>query len=152
MTGVSTGHREGSDAGRRAVALASFRNAVYLRGMTAARLIRLLTILALLLAPLSMVDKRAAMAMPSAPAAAMHHAGSADRPAHCPDMAGSSQDETAPDRDCLVDCAISCSAIPAAGSAMVNQPMATSVAQPLPLLGLVSGLHPESDPPPPRFA
>ena len=152
MTGVSTGRRERWDAGRRAVALASFRNAVYLRGMTAARLIRLLTILVLLLAPLSMVDKRAAMAMPSAPDAAMHHVGNADEPAHCAEMAGTSQDETAPDRDCLIDCAISCSAIPAAGSASVDQPLATSMAQPLPLVGLVSGLHPESDPPPPRFA
>ena len=151
MTGLSARHHEGSTAPRRAIALASLASTAYLRGMTA-RLIRLLAILALLLAPLGMVGNRAAMAMPSVPNAAMHHAGNAEQPAHCADMAGPSEDETAPDRDCLIDCAIACSAIPAAGSTMADQPLAISVAQPLLRLGLVSGLHPESDPPPPRIS
>lgn len=125
---------------------------VYLRGMTAARLVRLLTLLALLLAPLTMVGEHAAMAMPATPATSAHHEGSAAEAGHCAGMGGQSEDEKAPDRDCLIDCAIACSAIPAVGSGMTDQPIRVAIAQPLPLVGRMSGLHPESDPPPPRIA
>lgn len=132
--------------------IASLSFEVYLRGMTAARLIRLLTILALLLAPLGMIGEHAAMAM-TAPEASAHHAGDAAQAGHCAGMTGQSEDEKkAPDRDCLIDCAIACSAIPAVGNMMGDQPMPAALAQPRPLAGRMSGLHPESDPPPPRIA
>jgi putative hemolysin len=124
---------------------------VYLRGIMAARLIRLLTMFALLLAPLTMVGEHAAMAMPAAQDASAHHAAPADQAGHCAKMGGQSEDETTPDSDCLIACAIACSAIPAVGSHMADRPLPVALAQPLSLVGRISGLHPESDPPPPRI-
>ncbi len=125
----------------------------YLRAMVARRLVRILTMLALLLAPLSMIGGHAAMAMPVAASAASHHEQASDQSAHCADMGGETQDDdgTSPD-DCLTDCAVACSAIPVLGSAMTDLAMAPAMAQPLPLVGRVRGLHPESADPPPRIA
>lgn len=132
--------------------IASRARAPYLSGMTAARLVRLLTIFAVLLAPLSMVGERAAMAMPAGPEASAHHSAGPSRAGHCAEMSGQSEDEKAPDTQCLIDCAIACSAIPAGGSQMADQSMPVVMVQPQPLVGRLSGLHPESDPPPPRIA
>ena len=110
--------------------------------------------LALLLAPLSMMSGHAAMAMPAVADAASHHEQAASPSAHCAEMAGESQDDDGGSKsgDCLTDCAVACSAIPALGSIMADQPMAPAMARPLPLVGRVRGLHPESADPPPRVA
>jgi hypothetical protein len=110
--------------------------------------------LALLFAPLSMIGGHAAMAMPAAPAAASHHEQSADASVHCAEAGESARDETrgSEEGDCLTDCAVTCSAIPALGSAMTQPPMPPALARPLALAGLVRGLHPESADPPPRTA
>jgi putative hemolysin len=133
--------------------IASASTEAYLRLMVARRLVRILTMLALLLAPLSMVGGHAAMALPVAAASAVHHDQASDQSAHCAEMGGETQedDDTSPD-DCLTDCAVACSAIPALGSAMADQPMAPAMARPLPLVGRVRGRHPESADPPPRIA
>jgi putative hemolysin len=123
--------------------------------MAARHLVRVLTMLALLFAPLSMIGEHAAMAMPAAAeASSSHHVVASDQSAHCAEMGGKSQnnDGGSPPTDCLVDCAVACSAIPALGSAMVDQLMMPAMAQPLPLVGRVRGLHPESADPPPRTA
>ena len=125
---------------------------VYLSLMTATRLVRVLTILAMLLAPLGMVGEHAAMAMPAAAAAGAHHASNMDQAGHCSEGSGQSEDEKAPASDCLIDCAIACSAIPAIGTQMAGHPPALAIIQPLSLVNRITGLHPESDPPPPRFA
>lgn len=133
--------------------IASASTEAYLRPMVARRLVRILTMLALLFAPLSMIGGYAAMAMPAAAAAASHNEQADDQSAHCAEMAGQSEEDdgTSPG-DCLTDCAVACSAIPALGSAMADQPMAPAMAQPLALVGRIRGLHPESADPPPRIA
>jgi hypothetical protein len=126
----------------------------YLRTMLARRLIRILTMLALLLAPLSMVGEHAAMAMPAMANTASHHEQAADSSAHCAEMASDTQDEDQGSRsgDCLTDCAVACSAIPPLGNTMVDHQVVPAIAQPLPLVRRIAGLHPESADPPPRNA
>ena len=132
--------------------IATTAREAYLRGMTAAHLIRLLIVLALLLAPMTMVGEHSAMAMPPAPEASAHHPGDSSEGAHCDEMTGQPLKEKTPDSECLIDCAIACSAIPAVAGQMADQPLAIDLAQPLPLVARISGLHPESDLPPPRTA
>jgi hypothetical protein len=122
--------------------------------MVPRRLFRLLTMLALLLAPLGMRSGNAAMAIPVAPDAASHHDQAASPSAHCAEMAGESRDDDrgSTSGDCLTDCAIACSAIAPLGNALADRPMAPAMAQPLLLVGRVRGLHPESADPPPRIA
>jgi hypothetical protein len=122
--------------------------------MVARRLVRILTMLALLLAPLSMLGGHAAMAMPTVSASASHQQQPADQSGHCAEMGGETQDDDngAPAGDCLTDCAVACSALPPLGAAMANQALVPAVDQPLPLAGRIAGLHPESDDPPPRIA
>ncbi|HEX8444751.1 MAG TPA: hypothetical protein VF631_14000 [Allosphingosinicella sp.] len=125
----------------------------YLHTMVARRLVRILTMLALLLAPLSMVSEHAAMAMP-APTASAHHEQAAGQSAHCAEMAGQTQTEDQDSRsgDCLIDCAIACSAIPPLANIVADHTLPPALAQPLPLVSRIAGLHPESDDPPPRTA
>ena len=128
------------------VAVASAEHDAYSQRMFS-RLLRFLTLIALLLAPLSM--SHAAMAMPAgAPAAADHHTDAVASAHHC---GGTDQ----PDKERPVsgiDCTIACSAVSSAESDIVARPI---LAAPVPQIALASslhGLHPESDPPPPRFA
>lgn len=109
--------------------------------------------LALLFAPLGMIGGHAAMAMPAA-AQASHHAQAVDQPPHCAEMGGMAQDEDGtPDGDrSPIDCTMSCSALPALAGAVADQPPAPAMARSPALHGLVRGLHPESDDPPPRTA
>jgi putative hemolysin len=133
--------------------IASASTEAYLRLMVARRLVRILTMLALLFAPLSMVGGHAAMAMPAAAASASHHEQAGDQSAHCTEMGGETEhDDGSSPGDCVTDCAVACSAIPALGSPMADQPMARAMAQPLPLVGRMPSLHPESADPPPRIA
>ena len=135
--------------------IASLSLEAYLRAMVARRLVRILTMLALLLAPVSMIGGHAAMAMPApAEASASHHDPAASQSAHCAEMAGQSEDDDdgSSPGDCMTDCAVACSAIPPLGSAMADRPMAPAMGQPLLLVGRIDGLHPESADPPPRIA
>ena len=122
--------------------VASDPRPAYFTAMFAARLIRLLALLALVLAPLGMMTAHPAMAMP-APAAGAHHGQD-----HCAGM-----DQPAkPQPVSCIDCILVCSALPAVESEIVAHPVG---AAPLPRLARearVHGLHPESEPPPPRFA
>lgn len=116
------------------------------------RLVRFLTILAMLFAPLGMVGEHAAMAMPAAADAPAHHAESAAPAAHCADMTAQAGDESDLGKDCMTDCAIACSAVPAfVGGIALHEPLAAMI-EPQPLARGLRGLHPESDPPPPRNA
>lgn len=116
------------------------------------RLVRFLTILAMLFASLGMVSEHAATAVPAAAGAAAHHAESAAPAAHCADTSAQPGDESDRARDCLIDCAIACSAVPAfIGGIALHEPLAAMI-EPQPLVRGLRGLHPESDPPPPRNA
>ena len=125
--------------------IATRRRKTYLRLMVARRLIRILTMLALLVAPLGMVGGHAAMAMPVAATAATGHC--ADIGGMADDGDGSSQEDRS-----AIDCTISCSALPALAGALTDQPPLPAMARTVTLHGLVRGLHPESDDPPPRTA
>jgi hypothetical protein len=92
------------------------------------------------------------MAMPTAATAMNDHADPAAAAAHCADTKAQPEDESVPEADCVIDCAVTCSAIPAIAAGLSAQPMAAATVQPFPLLDRISGLHPESDPPPPRIA
>ena len=133
--------------------IASRSRRAYLPLMVARRLVRILTMLALLLAPLSMMGGHAAMAMPAGTSAAPHHMQTADASGHCAGMAGKPvKDQRSQDGSCVSDCTVACSAIPVFGSLMPDQVMAPAMRRVPALLHRSSGLRPESDDPPPRFS
>ena len=133
--------------------IASASTEAYLRHVVARRLVRILTMLALLFAPLSMIGGHAAMAMPAVAASASHHEQGGDQSAHCAEKGGETEDDDGSSPgDCLTDCAVACSAIPTLGCVMADQPISPAMAQPRTLVGRVRGLHPESADPPPRIA
>lgn len=115
---------------------------------------RLLVMLALVFAPVSMMSGFAATAHPAMAAAESHHDQSGGQAKHCAEMSGETQDKDGsfPQGDCLTDCAVACSAIPALGSLSLDGTLALGVMQPRPLVDRLHGLNPESADPPPRFA
>jgi hypothetical protein len=116
----------------------------YFGHMFAARLVRILALLALVLAPLGMIGARPAMAAPT-PGVAAHHGQASD---HCAGM-----DQPAePEPVSCIDCIMVCSGLPAAGSEVAAHPVSTATLPRLPLEQRVHGVNPESEPPPPRFA
>lgn len=116
--------------------------------MSLAPLWRILTILAMLFAPFGMMSGHTAMAMPMPDSAVMAH-GSAGAPAeHCADMDRDQTGQTSPS----IDCMIACSAVPAAEFAVESHAAVHGILQTTRLASLLPGLHPESDPPPPRFS
>lgn len=120
---------------------------VYLRGMAATALLRFSIILALLFAPLGMLGNHAAMAMPGGiDSMADHMAGAA--PGHCADVDGDRQGPASP----RIDCMIACSSLPAAEFQVEAHPMIAALIEPAPFTSSLHGVHPESDPPPPRTA
>lgn len=118
--------------------------------MSPTRLLRLLTMIAVLFSSLSMMSGHAAMAMPAPSASTMDHMKATAPAGHCADMAADREpdDQGAPD----IDCMIACSAIPAADFEVETHPMAAGFLEPVRLVSALHGLHPESDPPPPRFS
>lgn len=118
--------------------------------MSLMRLLRFLTILAMLFSPVSMMSGHAAMAMPAPSATAMDHMQASAPAGHCADMAPGrdSNDQQRPD----IDCMIACSAIPAADFAVETHAAKAAFLEPARLVSALRGLHPESDPPPPRFS
>jgi hypothetical protein len=120
----------------------------YSPAMVALRLLRVMTLFALLLAPFGMMRSHAAMVLPAASVAPGHHMDPAAPADPCPGM-----DQPAEDRPASnVDCMIACSAMPSLESGIAIHPiLAATMPRPSPA-GVLHGLHPESDPPPPRFA
>ncbi|MEA3002206.1 MAG: hypothetical protein QOH81_994 [Sphingomonadales bacterium] len=111
--------------------------AAYRRAMPVKHLMRLLTILALLLAPLGMLTPAQA---------AGHHANSvAMALGHCPD-APRSHNQPAQAHDCLIACA----ALPSFGSEVEPELFVAAAVAPLPLERIRSEFVPEAAIPPPR--
>lgn len=103
--------------------------------MPALPLLRLLTLLALILAPLGMIEGAPAMAHDRS--AAMGHCPESDGPAKAPPSAP-------------VDCMIACAGLSAqAGSLLAPPPPSAAPTTPL-LPWRLHGLHPETTIPPPR--
>ena len=111
--------------------------------MTAARLLQLLAIFALLLMPLAMAGQS------HAAATAPHHQMASAQEGHCAAPAGEEDtSRSGPSAECLMACA----ALPAA-----EAPVAIERIVPKPTLAAraprtISGLSPEAETPPPRFA
>lgn len=106
-------------------------------------LLRLLLLIALMLAPVGMVARHAAMAAPPAKAV--------DLSAHCADVAGG-HDEMGGDEvpGMSVDCMLACACIPPTGSPGLATKFLSQTPLALPTASLVSGHGPQADPPPPR--
>lgn len=116
--------------------------------MSLTRLWRILTIFALLVAPLGMLSGHAAMAMPGPAATAMEHEAMTSSGGHCADQDRQSGQQ----RGSSIDCMIACSALPSAAFQVADQ-TATHTPAPTPALASsLRGRHPESDPPPPRLS
>lgn len=121
--------------------------------MPLARLLRFILLLAVLFAPVSMMNSHAATAMPGAEAPATSHHLMAQAPeGHCADTAPASEDQPADDASRVKNCAIACSCIPpAAGQIAARLPFTAPVHRPGPSL-IMTGLTPQAEPRPPKFA
>lgn len=120
----------------------------YLNGVSFTRIMRFLTILAMLLSPLVMMGGTPALAM-------SHHASAGEIAAasmpmgHCDDMDMQSEGRSAPSIDCAVACA---AMLPELGSRGKTEPLEpVAVDRPM-LVSFRHGLGPEAATPPPRIA
>ena len=106
------------------------------------RLLPLLALIALLVAPFGRMAAAEASAMP-------HHGAAAPAASHCPDM-------PAPDggdgSQSSIDCMIACAAVTAADApALAPAPPSRAVTA-IRRVVRFSGLNPQADPPPPRLS
>lgn len=117
--------------------------------MSLTRLVRFLTLFAMLFAPLSMSGAHAALPV-SGVLAATNNVKAVPPAGHCADMDESQgqNGRTSPS----IDCMIACAALPAADFAVASHPAAPNTIDAARLLSGLSGLHPGSDPPPPRLS
>ena len=118
--------------------------------MSLTRLLQLLAIFAVILSPLSMASAHAATAMPAATTSMAAHMADSAPVGHCPDMPG--QEDTGGQPAPNIDCLIACSALPSLAFEVEGHPHLPSFVEPGSLAADLHGLHPESDPPPPRLS
>ncbi|MGZ8286208.1 MAG: hypothetical protein ACXW27_08855 [Allosphingosinicella sp.] len=144
-------------------AIVTARPAAYLRRVSLARLIRFLTILALVLSPLAMFGAAPASATAhhAAMAADSHrmagHAMAGDMASHasmaampnCQDTDGPTKDRPCESSDCLTACA-AVPALPAVGGQLEPHAMAHGLRELPALVSVPHGLVPEAATPPPR--
>jgi hypothetical protein len=122
------------------------RRGAYLAIMPAPRILRILTLLAVLLMPFGMIG-------PASPVMAMsHHDGRAMTVDHCAGSAGMGKPRKEDPPGHTPGCMVTCAAIPSAGVDLQPHAMAPSAVAPHALAPRVRGLHPEAAIPPPRFA
>ncbi len=118
------------------------------RQMPSRLLLRVLLLVALVVAPLSMMRGHAAMAMPTSAAESGHQAAMPGSDGHCSDMG----DQDGRDMDAAIDCMVACAGMlpqtPAVrdASLVVSAPARAAVAV------ARHGLNPAAEPPPPRLA
>jgi hypothetical protein len=130
-----------------APAIATPGLAAYLRDVSLTRLVRLLTLFALVLSPISMVVGTSAQA-------GLHHASapattSAAAMEHCHDTEAPADEGSGPSPDCAVACAAT---IPELGDPLSGvSPLPAGLRPPI-LPSLRRGLEPEAADPPPRSA
>jgi hypothetical protein len=109
----------------------------------ARHLLRLLTLVALLVAPLGMLGGHAAMAAPKASAES----------GHCSELGGmehEAPDESPPAKS--IDCAMVCSCVPPAAAPLDEPPSLLQPPTAARHRTLALGPNPEADPPPPRLS
>jgi len=116
------------------------------------RILSLLLLAALVLAPAGMMGGSAAMAMDGHAGAGMSHdTATAANPCHADQ---SQPGDQAPDTKQVPGscCVMMCVAIPAVGGELAVHMLPRKMSQPLPLASDPHGLAPEAEPPPPRFS
>lgn len=121
--------------------------------MVARRLTLFVTMLALLLAPLSMIGGHAMAAQYPTAGLVQHHQQMP--PSHCVEIGGETGDSDAPgspQHKSPTDCALACSAICAPDGPLPAWAPVIGMAQSLPLAEPLGGLVPEAVDPPPRTA
>jgi len=119
--------------------IAEWMRLAYFSAMGFTRLFQILALFALLLAPAGMLGSHAAMAMP--------HGAAAGTMDHCADQRAPVEE----DRQAMLDCAVACSAMPAAEPLFACEQM---VAPPALVIGSTpafDGSAPELATPPPRL-
>ena len=130
-----------------AAAIAAGPPTAYLRGVSLTRLIRFLTILALVLSPVAMLGGGPAQA-------SSHHMMMASQAAdmameHCHDAGEKSKDRSAPSMDCAMACA---AMMPELGDQLDGLPSVPAGLQAPAPVTVGHGLVPEAADPPPRTA
>jgi hypothetical protein len=121
--------------------------------MIAARLMLILAMFALLVAPLSM-SGGSAMAMSPA-ASTSSDQQSVGHATHCDEMSGEADGHAGGDssqNDCQSDCALACSAITAAGGRIADRQVGAAIIETRLPVDTLHGVNPESADPPPRTA
>ena len=117
--------------------------------MPLTRLLQFLAIFAVILSPLSMASAHAATAMPVSTTPMADHMADPAPAGHCADMAD--HEDTGGQPAPNIDCLIACTALPSLAFEVEAHPLIPSFVEPAPLVAALRGLHPESDPPPPRL-
>jgi hypothetical protein len=112
---------------------------------------RILIIVAVLFAPLSMAGEHAAMAVPAPQEQTMMGHGQAGAAGHCADM-GSDQPDRSDRSSASIDCMMVCSALPTLNVVVDNEASLLQGLQPATPVSALVGVHLEADPPPPRRA
>ena len=146
-----------NEAGMIAGVLAAVRSAVesracatnsrgdHLGGMAAPRVLRFLTMLAVLLMPFGMLRSASAQAM-------AHQVSMTMSAGHCAGMPSvPAREKKAPSAPCC-DCMVACVAIPSKEASVDPMAPAPMAAQAAGLTPAIHGLHPEAATPPPRIA
>jgi hypothetical protein len=108
--------------------------------MRFSRLLPILALFAVLLAPVGMLGSHAARASP-APVSG---------PGHCSEQ--QRQHEDGKDRQAMIDCAIACTALPSHQPVLGEKEVQSAAAPEAALTFLADGTRPEAATPPPRFS
>ena len=115
-------------------------------------IVRFLTMISLVLAPVIMLGGTAGAASPMALATGHHDEQMSA--AHCAEMTADSEDDSTgfPQGDCLTDCAMTCAAVAPLASADLDAPALPYMARFAPLVSAMHGVSAESADPPPRVS
>jgi hypothetical protein len=113
------------------------------RDVTARRILHLLVLAGLVLAPFGRIGLAQAHAL------AMPHAAPATMPSHCSGEPAPSPDQDKSDR---IDCMTACAAIAAPVGPVFAPPPACGMARVALAAFALAGIRPEAEPPPPRIS
>ena len=131
--------------------VASLPGRAYLAPVSLGRILSLLLLVGLVLAPLGMIQAPAMAMAGHAMTAPGHDSEAAVAPCHSKRQKGDDQssDSRQMPGNC---CALMCTAIAAVGGQLAEHLPPRQILQPLPPASRPHGLDPEADPPPPRFS
>lgn len=117
--------------------------------MTPRLLLQLVLLIALLVAPISMLGGGTAVAMPGVGMSGQQHAMTAEL-GHCADLVEQGEDDQ--DRSADLDCRTTCSGVLAQTPVLRGSFAVASVPQNVAIAAAEPGLNPAADPPPPRLS